>query len=639
MDEKLVVEIVAEIGKLKTELDKAKKEIENFGNSGEKKLSDFNEAMAKVGNVANGALKVAAGALVGTATALVGVSAATAEYRQQQALLEAAFTTAGASADVAKETYNDLYRVLGDEGQAVEAANHLAKLTTNEQELAEWTTICQGVYATFGDSLPIEGLTEAANETAKVGSVTGSLADALNWAGISEDDFNEKLAACNSEAEREALIRKTLSGMYDEAARNYEDTAASTLAQNEAQAKLNENMAKLGEAVAPIVTALTELATTMLEQLAPAIQDFMNNQGSKLQELLTEIGEVLAVVIGFIIDNIEIISTVAAVVLAIAAAIAVYNGVMAIYNIVMAPVNLTILAIVAAIAALIAIVVVIITYWDELGAACSAAWEWIVNAVQSAIDWIVGLFNKIVSFVKDNWQALLLMLVNPFAGAFKLIYDNCEGFRQFIDNLVAKIKQFFVKLGSDIRNTFANIGSWFSEKFQAAANGVRNAFSSIGSFFSGIFNNIKSIFSKIGTAIGDGIKGAVSSAVNKVLSTACNIINGFISAINFAIDVLNAVPGVSISKLKKLSVPAMAEGGVVDSATLAVIGEQGKEMVMPLENNLEYLDKLAAMITERMGGGKQPIVLEVDGRVFGKIATDTINAQTKRTGKLALNLV
>ncbi len=88
--------------------------------------------------------------------------------------------------------------------------------------MSEWTTICEGVYATFGASLPIEGLTEAANETAKVGTVTGTLADALNWAGISEDAFNEKLAACNTEAEREALIRQTLNGAYAEAAAGYE---------------------------------------------------------------------------------------------------------------------------------------------------------------------------------------------------------------------------------------------------------------------------------------------------------------------------------------------------------------------------------------------------------------------------------
>ena len=169
-------------------------------------------------------------AIAGAATALLALSASTAEYRNNQAKLATAFETAGGSATVAKDTYNDLYRVLGDGGKATEAAGHLAKLTTEEKALNEWTTICQGVYATFGDSLPVEGLTEAANETAKVGTVTGTLADALNWAGVSEDAFNEKLAACNTEAEREKLIRETLNGLYNDAASKYEVNNAAVLA-------------------------------------------------------------------------------------------------------------------------------------------------------------------------------------------------------------------------------------------------------------------------------------------------------------------------------------------------------------------------------------------------------------------------
>ena len=103
-------------------------------------------------------------------------------------------------------------------------------LTKNEKDLSTWTNICQGVYATFGDSLPIEGLTEAANETAKTGSLTGVLADALNWAGVSEDTFQASLDACNTEAEREQLIRETLNGLYADAALKYEENNAKILA-------------------------------------------------------------------------------------------------------------------------------------------------------------------------------------------------------------------------------------------------------------------------------------------------------------------------------------------------------------------------------------------------------------------------
>lgn len=144
--------------------------------------------------------------------------------------LDTAFVTNGHSSEAAKRTYSDLNSVLGDSGQAVEAANHLALLTNNEQDLQTWTDICTGVYATFGASLPIEGLTEAANETAKVGEVTGPLADALNWAGISEDSFNDKLAACSNEQERQKLIMETLNGTYSKASEQYKKTNKDVIA-------------------------------------------------------------------------------------------------------------------------------------------------------------------------------------------------------------------------------------------------------------------------------------------------------------------------------------------------------------------------------------------------------------------------
>ena len=118
--------------------------------------------MKKGGHAAVVALKAVVGAAVAVAGALLGAAITSKEFATEQAKLVTAFETAGASAETAKQTYNDLFRFMGESDTAVEAANHLAQLTTNEQELAEWTSICQGVYATFGDSLPIESLTEAA---------------------------------------------------------------------------------------------------------------------------------------------------------------------------------------------------------------------------------------------------------------------------------------------------------------------------------------------------------------------------------------------------------------------------------------------------------------------------------------------
>ena len=105
-----------------------------------------------------------------------------------------------------------------------------------------------------------------------------------------------------------------------------------------------------------------------------------------------------------------------------------------------------------------------------------------------------------------------------------------------------------------------------------------------------------------------------------------------------AISVINKIPGVNIKKLSKLSVPKLAKGGIIDSATLAVVGESGKEAVVPLENNLEWLDKLADRLAARTGGST-PVVLNVDGKTFAQTAINTMNELTRQTGSLKLNIM
>lgn len=272
MNEELKIIISAVTDKARKNIEGVKKELSGLEKEGGKAGGGMGKAFKAVGIAAGAA--VAAVAAVGAA--LVALANNTKQFREEQARLNAAFLAAGSSAEQASQTYSNLFRFLGDSGKASEAAGHLAKLTTNEKELAEWTTALQGVYATFGDSLPIEGLTEAANETAKVGAVTGTLADALNWAGVSEDAFNASLAACNSEAERERLIRDTLNGLYNDAAQLYEKNNAEIIAQNEAQARLDATTARLGKTTQPLVTALANMSNALLTALAPAIEVVTN---------------------------------------------------------------------------------------------------------------------------------------------------------------------------------------------------------------------------------------------------------------------------------------------------------------------------------------------------------------------------
>lgn len=280
------------IDELGDELEQSSDQADDFGDELEGAAKDADNASSKfdkVGSVvkgmgvAIGAAVVAAGAaLAGLTKSFLDLAESTREYREDQAKLDAAFITAGFTTDQASEAYKSFYSILGEEDRSVEAVNHLAKLCSTEEELAQWTDIAAGVWATFGDSLPIEGLTEAANETAKTGQITGSLADALNWAGLSEDAFQASLDSCNSEQERAALITDTLNGLYEEAAENYKELNGDVMAAQRAQAELTDAYAELGAIAEPIMTTLKFMAADVLTAMLP----FVALMGEGLQGVL-----------------------------------------------------------------------------------------------------------------------------------------------------------------------------------------------------------------------------------------------------------------------------------------------------------------------------------------------------------------
>lgn len=263
-------------------------------------IEDNADKISSAGSKVSNAGMALSGGVVGAASALTGLAASQEESIQQSAQLETAWVSAGGTAEQASASYDMFYRLLGESDTSTEAAQNLARLTTNEQELKQWTDIAAGAYATFGDALPLENLAEAAQETAHTGTVTGGLADALNWSTASaeqwsaalsghlaaqqafndaiadgqtkEDAFNAALAACGSEQERSQLITETLTGLYGEAGGQYQETNKDLLASRDAQNEMNKSMQELGEAAMPVKTAVTEIGTSLLNQLAPALE-------------------------------------------------------------------------------------------------------------------------------------------------------------------------------------------------------------------------------------------------------------------------------------------------------------------------------------------------------------------------------
>lgn len=161
---------------------------------------------------------------------------------------------------------------------------------------------------------------------------------------------------------------------------------------------------------------------------------------------------------------------------------------------------------------------------------------------------------------------------------------------------------FLARCWEGIKKAFSDVKSFFSRSFSDAWNAVKNAFSTVGSFFEGVWTTIKSKFTSIGTKIGDAVGGAFKSAVNSVIATVERNLNFIPSSINSMLDTINALPGVNISRMGSVSLPRLAQGGIVNRPTVAQIGEAGDEAVIPLDRNKRGLKALAGALREEMGG-------------------------------------
>lgn len=219
-----------------------------------------NKSLTALGDFAKKGVKAAGAAVAGMTAAFIALDGATEEYRVAQGKLNAGFQTAGFSADVARKSYRNFYAILGDTDTATEASQLLANMAKNEEEVTKWTRIAAGVHGTFGDSLPIEGLVESANETARTGKVTGVFADALNWSGIMEDDFNAKLEQTTDVSKRNRLIMDTLSTTYDKAADSFYANNQQVINARRNHATLDETLAKVGDTSSKVKNQLWVLA-------------------------------------------------------------------------------------------------------------------------------------------------------------------------------------------------------------------------------------------------------------------------------------------------------------------------------------------------------------------------------------------
>ena len=456
----------------------------------------FGSAVKNIGKVG---AALAGISFAGITAGFIGMAEATEEYRKAQGKLETAFQAAGYSSEVAQKAYKGFYGILGDVDTATEASQLLAQMTRSQEDVTKWTRIAAGVNGTWGDSLPIEGLIESINETQNVGTVTGNLADALNWAGVQEDDFNAKLAKCSTEAQKNALIMQTLEALYGDAADAFYKNNAALVQARETQDSLSKITAKLGISSLIAKNKVWELlgvaedgnvrAGSVMEMVVEKVDWFQKKMESIdvskyapiiaeavqkvqtgieiawkmispiLEQAVKHADVLIPAVLGVVmaISGVSIVADVAGKVMTfvgtIKSAITTVKKAGGIMSWVKSgPISL----IVAGIAAAVVIVVLLIENFDK---------------VKAVAQKVFGAIKTFVTTLVDAMKSLGQQIKDAFWGAFNWVKQKIQPIIDWISDKISKIRSGFEKIG----NFFSNLGFGSSantgSQYSLAANG------------------------------------------------------------------------------------------------------------------------------------------------------------------------
>jgi hypothetical protein len=570
-------------------------------------------------------------AMVGGAAAGVGalssVAENTREYRTEMGKLDTAFTTNKFTAADAKQTYSDLYAVVGDSGQATEAANHLSLLCDSTKDLQSWTEICTGVYGQFGDSLPIEGLTEAANETAKVGQVTGPLADALNWMGVSEDEFNEKLAKCSSEQERQQLITSTLTSLYSDASAQYKKTNGDVMESNRAHQQLSDTMAQIGAVAEPVLNSLIGLGGKLLEQLSPLIESVANNLAPVLINICEEVAPIIVSMLEQIMPLIEellpfiaqLIEQLAPLIIQIVEQL--FPPLMQIIQDLLPYFMQIIQAIMPLFSTLVELLMPVIEVFIQLAGVLLngllAALTPIIEDLATFLNDLLTPLIPIISELCDTIIGILQPVFEQLSPVISLVFDALRP----VLGLLGEMLETLIPALVPVIEWLAHI---FSEVLGNAIKRVKKILEPISGIFNGIVDFVKGVFSGNWEQAWNGVVNIFKNVFNLLPTFVENVINGIIWIINKLLEGVNwatSMIGWEIDPIPEVTLPRFRAG--ID--------------YVPHDKFAAYLDAGEAVLTAQEAEEYRQSKREGRGSVFENDSTNIINNISINIPSVAIN--
>lgn len=611
IDEKPVEEVASAADKAETSLKDAGKEASNFG--------DY----LKAGAIVEGSKAIISG--------MKDIADESREYMKIMGSLEISSQAAGYTAEQTASSYKTLYGVLGDDQTAATTTANLQALGLSQSQLDQIINGTIGAWATYGDSIPIDSLSEAINETVKTGNVTGTFADVLNWAGTSEDEFNAKLQSANSESERANLVLQELAdqGLMT-AGQAWQENNEALVENNQANADLQTALAKLAEVVMPVVTAVTQGLANIISWISNLSPEVLN-------------------IIGLVATVIATIAGVAGIIQGITAAQAALNVVMSAN-----PIGI----IITLIAALVAAFIYLwnnceefrnfwIGLWDGIKSAFSAVWDAIVNfftvtipdAWNSVVDFFwqgyytwQSIWQSIGDFFSGIWDGIVSFFTETIPNAWNSLVDFCwQGYYAW--------QEVWQNVGDFFSGIWDGIVGFFTETIPNAWNGLMDIFNKIGSWWSGIWNGVRDTFSNVFNSLVNIAKQPINAIIG--------LINGIIDGLNWMIGGLNQlsfdipdwVPllggkkfGINIPTIGKI--PYLASGGVLSQGS-AVVGEAGPELLTMMGTKAVVQPLTSSTTTNTNLGGVNIVVYGAPGqdvRELADIIMDEMQSATMRKG-------